>query len=470
MLETISTPGDASWFVQDRFGMFIHWGLYSLAARHEWVMSAENIGAAEYERRYFKHFDPDLYDPVQWAAAASDAGMKYFVVTTKHHDGFALWDSDLTDYKSTRTPYGKDLIRPMVDAFRARGMRTGFYHSLIDWRHPDYVVDYKNHPQRNVLPRVGSVQEDGMLAQAGGGAAGSGAASADLNAGRDQSRYARYLRGQVRELLTRYGKIDALWFDFSFVGDADHPRDDFRFNKGREAWESEALYAMVRELMPDVMVNDRLDLDLPLSGGDIVTPEQTQPRRGVTIEHSGQQVPVVWEACQTFSGSWGYYRDEHDWRSTRQLITTLIDCVSKGGNLLLNVGPNGRGEIDQRALDRLAGIGRWMRRHSRSIYGCTQAPPEFAPPRDGRLTFSPERNSLYVHLFDWPYKFVHLDGTAFTQRVEYAQLLNDASELRGMNDWDKKQIEVGRDVLTLRLPQRLPDDVEVPVIELFLKD
>src|SRR5690606_29500031 len=148
------------------------------------------------------------------------------------------------------------------------------------------------------------------------------------------------------------------------------------------------------------------------------TPEQTQPRHWVHIEHEGKKVPVVWEACQTFSGSWGYYRDEHDWRSTRQLIATLADCVSKGGNLLLNVGPTGRGELDHRVLERLAGIGRWMRRHSRSIYGCTQAPPEFKAPPDCRLTYHPQKNRLYVHLLNWPYKFIHLEGAAYRDRVE----------------------------------------------------
>ncbi|HEX7121007.1 MAG TPA: alpha-L-fucosidase, partial [Gemmatimonadaceae bacterium] len=279
MLQTLATPGDASWFVHDRFGLFIHWGLYSLAARHEWVMSRECITAAEYQRRYFQHFDPDLYDPNQWADAAADAGMKYFVVTTKHHEGFCLWDSDLTDYKSTKTPYGKDLIRPMIEAFRSRGLRTGFYYSLLDWHHPDYVVDVDNHPLRNQLDK----------------SSGLPIGDDDPNRGRDQARYAQYLHGQVRELLTRYGPVDVLWFDFSFISDKGRPHDDFCFNKGRDAWQSEKLIAMIRELAPHVLLTDRLDLNLPLSGGDFKTPEQTQPRYWVHIEHEGKKVPVVWE-------------------------------------------------------------------------------------------------------------------------------------------------------------------------------
>jgi alpha-L-fucosidase len=180
---------------------------------------------------------------------------------------------------------------------------------------------------------------------------------------------------------------------------------------------------------------------------------------------------VVWEACQTMSGSWGYHRDENTFRSTRQLITTLIDSVSKGGNLLLNVGPTGRGEIDHRAMSRLEGIGRWMHWHSRSIYGCTQAPDEFKTPQDCRLTYDPQKHRLYVHLLEWPYKFVNLVGEAFVERVEYAQLLHDASEVRGLKagSWHANQLGLKADTLTLELPQTEPEGVEVPVLELFLK-
>jgi len=434
MRETIPTPGDTSWFVQDRFGLFIHWGLYALPARHEWVKSREEIPDDVYEQ-YFRHFDPDLYDPKHWAKAAADAGMKYFVVTTKHHEGFCLWDTDLTDYKAPNTPAGRDLLKPMVEAFRGEGLRVGFYHSLIDWHHPQYVIDTKNHPQRNAPDRD------------------------KLNAGRDQMKYADYLHGQVRELLTRFGQVDILWFDFSFV-DAE-AREDFVRGKGREAWRSEELYKLVRELQPNVILDDRLDLP---EGWDIKTPEQAQPRGWVMIDGK----PVVWEACQTFSGSWGYYRDERSWRDTDELIRTLIDCVSKGGNLLLNVGPTGRGEFDERALSRLAGIGEWMKRHSRSIYGCTEAPEGFKPPQDCRLTYNPDTKRMYVHLFAWPYKHLHMDG--FAGKVEYAQLLHDASELqlKGMSAFHAAQIGQDEGTLTLQLPLPKPD-VAVPVVELFMK-
>jgi alpha-L-fucosidase len=181
--------------------------------------------------------------------------------------------------------------------------------------------------------------------------------------------------------------------------------------------------------------------------------------------------PVVWEACQTFSGSWGYFRDEESWKSVDQLVQMLIDGVSKGGNLLLNVGPTGRGEFDERALDRLAGMGEWMRRHGRTIYGCTAAPAEFQAPQDCRLTYNPEKKRLYVHVFAWPFRHLHLDG--FAGKVEYAQLLHDASEVGmktyGPNDaHSHTTVAASETVLTLELPVKKPNAV-VPVIELFLK-
>ncbi|MFA6111196.1 MAG: alpha-L-fucosidase, partial [Candidatus Latescibacterota bacterium] len=329
------TVGDTSWFVQDRFGLFIHWGLYALPARHEWVKHVEQIPDSTYDR-YFKRFDPDLYDPDLWAAAASAAGMKYFVVTTKHHEGFCLWDSALTEYKAPNTPADRDLIRPMVDSFRANGMRVGFYHSLIDWHHPDFVID-DLHSLRNSPER------------------------ARLNEGRDQRRYAEYLHGQIRELLTGYGHVDVLFYDFSYPPGS-HGRPATYVGKGRQDWQSEELLRLTRELQPGIVVNDRLDLDEVEGGWDIRTPEQFMPRQWVTV--NGQ--PVVWETCQTFSGSWGYHRDEASWKSVDQLLRMLIEVVSKGGNLLLNVGPTGRGEFDERAMDRLNGIGRWMRQHGRA--------------------------------------------------------------------------------------------------------
>lgn len=430
--EIAPTTGDSSWFTHDRFGMFIHWGLYSLGARHEWLKSREFMSTEQYHK-YFKHFDPDLYDPDVWADAAARAGMKYFVVTTKHHEGFCLWDSQLTDYKATNTPAGRDLLKPMVDAFRSHGLKAGLYYSLLDWRHPHYTVDVK-HPMRYNEEYVAADKQ------------------------RDFQKYVDYLFGQTQELLTNYGKIDVMFFDFSIPPEEGFP------GKGKEDWHSEELIRMIRELQPNIMLNDRLGVK-----GDITTPEQYMPQSWIQVD--GKR--VVWEACHTFSGSWGYYRDEESWKSVDVLVKMLIDSVSKGGNLLLNVGPTGRGEFDIRALDRLNGIGEWMKRHSRSIYGCTAAPTSFVCPADCRMTYNPARNRLYLHVFSWPFKHIHLSG--FSGSVEYAQLLNDASEIKMIQGEQAMTMEAGAfnegrkaDILTLELPVKKPDAV-VPVIELFLK-
>ena len=423
-LQIAPTDGDTAWFTEARLGLFIHWGLYALPARQEWVRNVEKVSNEDYEK-YFKHFDPDLYDPGLWADAAANAGMKYFVVTTKHHEGFCLWDSQLTDYKATNTPYGKDLLRPMVDAFRGRGLKTGFYHSLLDWHHPDYSVD-DLHPMRE------------------------NSAAREANAQKDFARYVEYLHGQTRELLTEFGEVDILWYDFSYEG------------KGKEQWQSEKLIRMIRELQPHIILNDRLGIDQ-----DVKTPEQFQPSEWVKV--NGQ--PVVWEGCQTLSGSWGYHRDEASWKSVEQLLHMLIDGVSKGGNLLLNVGPTGRGEFDRRALDCLRGMGDWMKRHSRAIYGCTQAPEGYKTPQDCRYTYNPKTRRLYLHLFAWPYRHIHLDGMADV--VEYAQLLNDASEVKLLRSvpeaaYGSMSEEREASTLTLELPVKKPD-VTVAVIEIFLK-
>lgn len=417
--------GDTSWFVRDRFGMFIHWGIYALPARHEWVKNKERITTEAYQK-YFERFDPDLYDPGAWARQAREAGMRYVVITSKHHDGFCLWDSDETEYKATNTPHGRDLLAPFVEAFRAEGLKVGFYYSLIDWHHPEFPVD-RHHPQRD------------------------DASFREREKHRDMTQYAAYMRRQVRELLTRYGKIDILWFDFSYPGED---------GKGHRDWESEKLLKLVRELAPDVIVDNRLDLE---GAADIYTPEQFQPREGLKDADGNA---LVWEACQTFSGSWGYHRDEKDWKSVHQLLGMLIDGVSKGGNLLLNVGPTGRGEFDFRARERLAGMGEWLRLNGRSIYGCGPAPEGLVAPPDCRYTYHAETNRLYLHVLAWPFKEIHLEGMA--GKVDYAQLLHDASEI-GIREpgatghWNP----VPAGDVTLQLPTVKPP-VEIPVIELFL--
>jgi alpha-L-fucosidase len=432
--DLLLSPEQKEWFVHDRFGMFIHWGLYALGARHEWLKNREEISTEDYQK-YFDNFDPDLYDPREWARRAREAGMKYVVLTTKHHEGFCLWDSKATDYKAPNTPYGKDLLRPFVDAFRAEGLKIGFYYSLIDWHHPDFAVDAV-HPQRN--------HPD----------------AARMNEGRDITRYAAYMREQVTELLTGYGKIDVLWFDFSY------PNRVYRGlpGKGRDQWESEKLLRLVRSLQPGIIVNNRLDLiDKEGYLPDITTPEQYTPRVAPRIK--GQ--PVTWEACHTFSGSWGYHRDEDTWKSPEQLIKMLIDTVSLGGNLLMNVGPTGRGTFDKRANDALAVYGEWLRLNGRSIYGA--GPSEIAAPKDCRLT--QRGNRLYLHIYSWPFRHIHFDGLA--DRIRYAQFLHDASEVHWLTPVAEVDSNIGvvvpEGMITLELPVKKPD-VVVPVIEIILKD
>jgi len=412
------------WWTDARFGMFIHWGLYALPARHEWVKNRERMTDEQYQK-YFERFNPDLYDPREWAKMAKAAGMKYVVLTSKHHEGFCLWDSKYTDYKATNTPFGKDLIKEYVEAFRAEGLKVGFYYSLIDWHHPDYTID-SVHPQRQ--------EKDADYER--------------LNAGKDMSKYREYIKNQVRELLTNYGEISIIWFDFSFPG---------KHGKGRADWDSENLLKLARSLQPGIIVDDRLDLEDVEGGWDFTTPEQEKVAKWP--ERNGKRIP--WETCQTFSGSWGYYRDENTWKSPAQLVELLVESVSKGGNLLLNVGPTARGTFDHRAQASLAAMGDWMKVNGRSVYGCTEAPAGFAAPPNTLLTWNPATNRLYVHLLVYPLDAIKLSGLA--DKVKYVQFLHDASEVRFSAGRGE---EAGN--LSLSLPVRKPP-VEIPVLEIYLK-
>ena len=429
--------GDISWFKKARFGMFIHWGLYALPARHEWIRHFEEITDEDYNI-YFDIFDPDLFEPEKWAKSAKAAGMKYFVITAKHHEGFCLFDSKYTDYKATNTPAGRDLLREVIDAFRAEGLKVGIYYSLIDWNHPDFVIDRRNGPYRNLSEECFKKH----------------------NEGRDMRRYAKYMRDQVTELLTNYGKIDILWFDFSYP-DAEHP-EDITLGKGHDHWESEELLKTIRALQPHVIIDNRLDLP---GSGDIVTPEQYTPGKAMQDDDGN---PVAWEGCQTFSGSWGYHRDETTWKNEEQCIKMLVDHVSRDGNLLMNVGSTARGFLDDRAEKGLGYFAKWMKYNSKSIYGCGAAPGLTAP--DGcRYTWNPETKRLYLHVYSWPFRFLELQGLG--GKVKYAQLLHDMSEIH----WDEAsaaatfKAPTSDGNISLKLPVQKPDDV-VPVVEIFLKE
>lgn len=362
--------------------------------------------------------------------------MRYAVITAKHHEGFCLWDSAHTDLKATNSGAGRDLLKPWAEAFRARGLRTGFYYSLLDWSHPDFVHDRHFGPWKDLPPEELAVK----------------------NRGRDMHRYAGYMRDQVQELLTGYGDIDVLWFDFSYTKKPDDPRGP---GKGRADWESEELLALIRRLRPGAILDDRIDLP---GAGNFASPEQFTPRTGLVRDGK----PVVWEACQTMGGWWGYQRSNAAWRSADELIRTLIDTVSKGGNLLLNVGPTARGELCPRTQERLRAIGAWMVHHGDAIHGCGAAPAEFVCPPDCRLTWNPRTRRLYVHVFAWPYQHLHIDG--LRGKVRSARLMLDGSELplSGLKEWQLHMAQgagFGPDLLSVTLPVEQPATA-VPVIEL----
>lgn len=432
------TPGQKAerlkWWTDARFGMFIHWGLYSLAARHEWVKSNERITNENYQK-YFDNFNPDEFDPKKWAKEAKAAGMKYAVLTTKHHEGFCLFDSKYTDYKATNTKAHRDLVKEFVEAFRAEGIKVGFYYSLLDWHYPDYTVD-DVHPQRPADSLKGA-QKD--------------AAYARLNKGRDMAKYQQYLKNQITELLTNYGKIDILWLDWTWDAGA-------KYGKHPQDWDALNLIKLVRKLQPQIIVNNRLGLDQEgyADGGDFVTPEQVKPAE--LLKYKGK----YWETCQTFSGSWGYYRDENTWKNQHQLLDLLITSTANGGNLILNVGPTARGEFDYRATRALDSLAYWMHENKKSIYDCTYPPAQYDLPEamNERLTYDPATKRLYLHLMNYPTdgKLVLPD---YNGKISYAQLLNDDSEI------PYTVAENGKD-LVLKLPKIKPP-YEVPVIEFVLK-
>ncbi|MGN6637995.1 MAG: alpha-L-fucosidase [Mucilaginibacter sp.] len=410
------------WWTDARFGMFIHWGLYSLGARHEWLKHNEHMTNEEYEK-YFKRFDPDHFDPHKWARAAKAAGMKYAVLTTKHHEGFCLFDSKYTDYKAMNTPAHRDLVKEYVQAFREEGLKVGFYYSLLDWHHPDYTAD-----DAYPLTQVDSSQ-----------------ANYDrLNKGRDMNKYREYLRNQVKELMTNYGKIDILWLDWSWNKGSKH-------GKWGKDWDAVNLLKMVRQLQPGIIVNNRLGLYDYSDGGDFETPEQ------VSTKELDKYKGHTFETCQTFSGSWGYYRDENTWKTHRQLLDLLISSVSNGGNLILNVGPTARGEFDYRATNALDSMAYWMHANSQAIYDCTYAPADFKAPEGTKLTYNPKTKKLYVHLYDYPGNG-KLKLPGYAGKVKYAQFLNDYSEL--------KYAANGSDI-ELALPKNKPP-YDIPVVELDL--
>jgi alpha-L-fucosidase len=422
------------WFMEDRFGMFIHWGIYSIPARGEWVRSQEEMTIDDYQA-FFKEFNPVNFNPGEWAKLARKAGMKYAVITAKHHDGFCLFDSKLTDYKVTNTPAGRDLLKEWVDAFRAEGLKVGFYYSLIDWHHPDYPgYGDRQHPMRN--------NEEYK--------------SQKYN----WDRYLEYMHGQVRELCTNYGKLDIMWFDFSY--------GEFKGEK----WKSKELVEMVRELQPGIIIDNRLGGNMELKepepwAGDFEGPEQYIPVRGVFDEDGN---PIPWEVCMTLNNHWGYASNDYEYKSPRDIIRALVNCVSKGGNLLLNVGPDALGKIPEPSVKILKEVGKWMSKNSESIYGCGVA--EYPKPDWGRYT--QKGSILYAHVMEQNIGQICAEG--LRGKVIKARLLDDESEVTISGFWngDNKPFVKSSDLFIslgqqLSHTYKLPDDWDT-VIKLQLEE
>jgi alpha-L-fucosidase len=401
-----------AWWRDARFGMFIHWGLYAVPAGDyngkrskeigEWIMSWANIPRAQYEQ-FAPKFDPEKFDAAEWVRIAKDAGMKYLVITSKHHDGFSMFDSAVTRYDIVdATPFKKDPMRALADECRRQGLKFAFYYSIMDWHHPSQYVDA---PGKD--PTAGNGQTR-------------------MREGRKQE-YVDYMKAQLKELVTKYDPA-VLWFDGEWV-------DWWTEEDGQD------LYKYVRSLKPDILINNRvgkgrkgmegLNKADRVYAGDFGTPEQQIPASGLP--------GVDWESCMTMNDTWGFKSYDENWKSSERLIRNLVDIVSKGGNYLLNVGPTAEGVIPAPSVERLAAMGQWMKVNGEAIYGTTASP--FATQLTwGRATR--KGNTIYLHVFDWP-----ADGTL---KVPSLDAQPASASLLGSDA--KLTIENTSDGFTIKLP------------------
>jgi len=356
------------WWRDARFGLFVHWGLYAVPAgtyqgkrvdgTGEWIMNSAQIPVGEYEE-FATRFNPIGYDADEWVRLAKNAGMKYIVITSKHHDGFCLWDSKMTDYDvMNATPFKRDILAELAKACKTHKIKLCFYHSIMDWHHPDAQAPF--FPNYNDTSRSNP----------------------------NFDRYVEtYMKPQLAELLANYGPLGVLWFDGEWIKDWTEP-------KGK------ALYAWLRELQPDLIINNRVGKGRQgMEGlnkgdgeyaGDFGTPEQQVPATGLP--------GVDWETCMTMNDTWGFKSYDENWKSSAELIRTLVETTSKGGNFLLNVGPTPEGLIPQASVERLEAMGQWMAVNSESIYGTTASP--IGKPEWGYCTAKGE--TLYLHVTEWP--------------------------------------------------------------------
>lgn len=421
----LSDDDRMEWWRDAKFGMFIHWGAYSIIGGErgekiagggaEWAMDKLDYTIEEYEK-FPAMFNPELFNADDWVKMAKDAGMKYIVITSKHHDGFALWDSQVSDYDiMDAAPFKRDIIRELAEASRKQGIKFGVYHSIVDWHHPQ--------AQGNLFPNYNAGQKDQSV----------------VNPEFPQY-YKNYLKPQVKELLTNYGDIDVVWFDGDWIA-------DYTSEMGKE------MYSFIREMQPNTIINNRVDKGrkgmegMDMEGnfaGDFGTPEQEIPATGIAED---------WEACMTMNGTWGYKPDDTKWKSCEDLIQKLVDIVSKGGNFLLNIGPDGFGRFPSQSIRRLKAMGEWTDANGESVYGAKASP--FDMPEWGRYTT--KGGVIYAHVFDWPE-----DGKL---KLHKDLKLKKASLLVAPDTEIK--INKTADGSVLELPESAPDEI-VTVVKLSL--
>ncbi len=424
------------WFTNDRFGMFIHWGAYAVPAKGEWVMHSERIPFKEYEQ-IAKNFNPSDFNAAEIVSKAKDAGMKYLVITAKHHDGFCMWDSKLTDYNIVKwSGFKRDPMKELAEECKKQGLKFGFYYSVRDWHHPDFTMHYEklsapgpHYKGWYAFPvnwTGGEVHDCGCYACIKNAPMSKEVDPRPTEAeGADMNRYLDYMKGQLRELLTNYGPIAVMWFDGQDMVDQ---------KKGRV----QEMIDEMRRLQPDVLINDRIAWQKGL--GDYGIFEQHIP---------GDTSIRPWETCMTLNANWGYTPNQ-DWKTTKQTIHHLADIVSKGGNLLLNVGPDGKGVLSQGYKTRLDSIGLWMKENGESIYGCSAS--TLAQPEWGRITA--KGNKLYLHVFDPP-KDGRLLIKGLNKKVMRIYYLNSKAKVK------HKSLKTGRELV---LPADRIDPINTVVV------
>ena len=403
------------WFTDARFGMFIHWGIYAVPAKDCWYLYNSGRDKSEYEK-FAEEFNPVDFNPEYWAELAWNAGMRYVVFTTKHHDGFCMYDSKYTDFKITNTPYGKDITAKLVQAFRARGLKIGFYHSLVDWRHPHFIPD-PEHPDWKRGERDFS--------------------------NRDIKIYREYLYNSVRQLLTEYGKIDLMFFDYTS-----------RYKTAAE-WEAGKLLELVYSLQPEIIVNDRLCYEKKPFIGDYCTPEVALPNRPVSI--GGEEKP--WETCMTINDSWSYAVGDRNWKSASTIIQALVHCTSMNGNLLLDITPDARGNIPPENVRILEEVGNWMKYAFPAVNRAGKASMKAPYPH----YYTQNGDRLFLHLTCPPMGDIILpEGKEKIRRIRY---LKDGSEIHLEPIWGTELLE--QDELRIR-PGFIPGNSIFNTIEIFI--